>query len=233
MNPKLIAKARSRLRIAAKAIDHLKAATNHQNFSDTWYTFLTAAKNVYTCLEQASKATAPGRQWFGGIKALRKSDELLQYLFQARDDEEHGVEAATELQPGALGIGVNKPGFSTAMHIRRLAIDQQGNVELDATSHDGKPILLEITPARSILKPVTGRGNRIYDPPTAHLGNAIPDNSPIPVAQLALIYLESLVDQAESARSTSRDKPAPQARANHPQGDSPLAPQDQNPPSPE
>ena len=197
MDSKLIAKARSRLRIATKSLDELKAATNHQDFADTWYTFLTAAKNVYTSLEQASKDTPQCRQWFGAQKALRKSDELLQYLFQARDDEEHGVESATELQEASIGIGANKPGFSTSMHIRSLSFDTNGVMSLDATSYDGKPILVEVTPAHSILKPVVGRGNIKYDPPTGHLGKPLRDNKPIIVAELGLSYLTSLVDQAE------------------------------------
>ena len=196
MDSKLIAKAQSRLRIATKAIVELKAATNHQDFSDTWYTFLTAAKNVYTSLEQASKDTPQCRQWFGAQKARRKSDELLQYLFQARDDEEHGVEAATELHQGSIGIGVMKPGFSSSMHIRSIAFDREGKMAMDATSSDGKPILVEVTPPHSILKPVTGRGNIMYDPPISHLGKPLPDNKPLTVAELGLTYLSDLVEQA-------------------------------------
>lgn len=231
MESKLIDKARSRLRIATKAIEDLKAATNHQEFSDTWYSFLTAAKNVYTCLEQASKASAEDRQWFGAAKAVRKGDELLQYLFQARDDEEHGVEVATELRPGGIGIGVNKPGFSKAMHIRSLKFDEKGGVELDAESLDGLPILIEATPGRTVLKPVNGRGNRTYSPPTSHLGQPLPDNSPIIVAQLALVYLRGLVDKAESGQSASPDRRARQAAVDRHQGESPPTPQERNPPS--
>ena len=197
MDSKLVSKAQSRLRIAGKALDDLRAATNHQDFADTWYTFLAAAKNVYTSLEHASKDTPQCRQWFGSIKAQRKSDELLQYLFQARDDEEHGVESATELQPGSLSIGVSKPGFSGAMHIRSMSIDGEGRLaSLDATSLDGKPILVESTPSRTVLKAVTGRGNIKYDPPTSHLGNSLPDSNPISVAELGLAYLSGLVEEA-------------------------------------
>jgi hypothetical protein len=195
MESKLVEKAKSRLRIAQKALGDLKTATSHQEFSDTWYTFLMAAKNVYTSLEQASKDAPQCRQWFGAVKSVRKSDELLQYLFQARDDEEHGVEAATELQPESIAIGVSKPGFSSSMHITALNIDR-GTIHLDATSHDGKPILIEVSPAQTILKYVTGRGNVKYNPPTSHLGIPLTSGNPIEVAELGLIYLSGLVTDA-------------------------------------
>lgn len=196
MNPKLVEKAHSRLRLATRALDDLRSAKSHQEFSDLWYGFLTAAKNVYTALEQGAKDNPRCRQWYGGIKAVRKADPLLQYLFQARDDEEHGIDVATELLPGSLGLGVTKPGFSNNISIRSFTIDN-GRVSFDATSNDGKPILIETTPSRTILKPVTGRGGIIYDPPTSHLGRPLTDNGTIPVAEAAIDYLRSIVLEAE------------------------------------
>jgi hypothetical protein len=68
---------------------------------------------------------------------------------------------------------------------------------LRVTSLDGKPVLVQKTPAHAALIAVTGRGGVKYDPPTSHLGKQLDSNLPLPVAQLGLAYLESLVGEAE------------------------------------
>tara|TARA_R110002012_G_scaffold85282_4_gene212771 strand:+ start:1057 stop:1659 length:603 start_codon:yes stop_codon:yes gene_type:complete len=196
MNPKLVLKAESRLRIARKALDDMSKAESHQEFADTWYSFLTAAKNVYTSLEQGAKDSPQCRQWFGKIKSTRKSDPLLQYLFQARDDEEHGIDFGMEEKPGSLAIGVHKPGFSGDFTIRSLAYVSNKDFSIDAKSNDGKPVLVEVTPFRSELKTVTGRGDIKYHPPKFHLGKPLPNNTPIVVGRLALSYLSAIVEDA-------------------------------------
>jgi hypothetical protein len=202
MDPKAISKAKARLRVAEKAIADLRKCKSHEEFSDIWYTFLGAAKNVYTKLEQGAKASPQSRQWFGGKKTFRKSDELLQYLFQARDDDEHGIGEVLALQPGARFIGVAKPGFSNRMSLH-ISTDSKGAATLhSAESHDGKPILIETVGPHTVLTAVTGRGNVQYPPPTTHLGIALADNKPIPVAELALTYLTSLVADAEKQPNT-------------------------------
>lgn len=197
MNPKSVHKAHSRLRIAQKAYVELQKSESYDDFSDTWYTFLTAAKNVYTSLEQGAKDSPQCRQWFGGIKAQRRSDELLQYLFQARDDEEHGIGFGTRKLPGSFVLGSFKPGFSQSFTIKSFKYDPNLGYEVDARSNDGKPILFEFTPFRVALRPVTGRGKISYDPPKNHLGKFLPDNSPLTVAKLAIAYLADLVSEAE------------------------------------
>ncbi len=197
MDPKAIAKAKSRLRLAEKSVRELAACQNHQDFSDQWYGFLVAAKNVYTSLEQGSKVSPPARQWYGGKKQERRDDPLLQYLFQARDDDEHGLEPVTEFDPGGIGIQVNKPGFSQGMLIERLTVMDDGEIQLKAKSLDGKPILIEQTLPHTKLAVVTGRGGVKYQPPTGHLGKALESGLPLPVAELAVQYLTRLISEAE------------------------------------
>lgn len=196
MEPKAIAKARSRLRVAEKALNELAESQDYQTFSDTWYTFLVAWKNIYTALEQGSKVSPQSRQWFGAKKQERKGDELLQYLFEARNDDEHGLNDSTELEPGEIAISAGKPGYSGNFHIRSMRFNGAGYPSIDATSNDGKPILIEFSPARAKLVPVTARGPVTYQPPTKHMGADLPDNQPLPVAALALDYARTLVEEA-------------------------------------
>lgn len=202
MNPNALAKARGRLRVAKQQLEAAEKAPSYEAFKDAWYLFLVAAKNVYTTLEQGSKASARSRQWFGGKKADRKADPLLQYLFQARDDDEHGLSDVTNLQPGHLTIGRAAPGYSNDMTIHNLHVDGEGKVHIGGiTAHDNLPVLVEQMPGRAVLSPVIGRGNNTYDPPLEHLGKPLADSAPITVGKLCLVYLEALVTEAGAKAS--------------------------------
>lgn len=194
MDARAITKAKSRLRVAEKALRELPLSKDYQAFTDTWYTFLVAAKNVYTVLEQGAKVSPQSQQWFGGIKQARKRDELLQYLFEARNDDEHGLEQSTEHVPGSLAIGVAKPGFSNSIMLNGI-LGQGGT--MNVTSLDGKPILIEQTLPHTKLIGIKARGGRTYNPPKFHNGRTLDDQSPLNVASLRLAYLTALVGDAE------------------------------------
>lgn len=212
MDHRAIEKAKSRLRVAKKALSDLRKVETFSDFADSWYIFLTSAKNIYTVLEQGSKATAQSRQWFGAKKQIRKDDPLLQYLYEARNDDEHGLGSSISPQPERHEIGVAKEGYSNSMVLNGgpfqnvtvsgcgTAVVFEGGpppVGLLVTALDGKPVLARRTPATTVLAQITARGNRIYSPPEKHLGKEITNNSPIVVADLAIFYLSGLLEEAE------------------------------------
>lgn len=211
MDRRALGKAESRLRIAKKAVADLQASQTYGDFSDHWYVFLTSAKNVYTVLEQGSKTSPQSRQWFGAKKQVRKNDPLLQYLYEARNDDEHGLGSSVELAPERHEIGVARSGHSNAVRLEgetfqnvvvsgcATAVVFEGAPpapDLSVTSLDDKPILIKRTPATAVLVEITARGNRKYPPPKSHLGNTLTEPSPLSIAQLAVSYLEVLVREA-------------------------------------
>lgn len=195
MDQKAVTKAQSRLRVATKAAGELEGCETFDDFCDTWYTFLVAAKNIYTVLEQGAKVSAQSRQWYGGVKDFRRNDELLTYIFEARNDDEHGLENSAELAPGHLIIGKSIPGTSQSVRIDGM-IGPGGTLRV--TSLDGKPVAIEAKGPHARLVSVTARGDRTIFPPTRHLGDAIGDASPLNVARLGLIYLEKLIEEASN-----------------------------------
>ena len=192
MDPKAIDKAKSRYRVASKALRELNECNNFEDFKDTWFTFLVAWKSIYTALEQGSKVTPQSRQWYGGVKSRRKNSETLQYLFEARNDDEHGMEWGVTREPGSVAVGVNKEGYSRAMAVRG---DGKGGTIV--TSMDGKPILTEETLPHAKLVDIKARGNRIYKPPTLHNSQPLKDKSPYGVSSVALAALEEIIKEAE------------------------------------
>ena len=197
MDRRAISKAKARLGLARKQLDAAAAAKSHPEFADHWYLFLIAAKNVYTVLEQGAKISPQSRQWFGGKKEIRRTDELLQYLFQARDDDEHGLGETTKYDPGFLKVGTPGPGHSRHMNLQ-IRSDGDGNMTIDADSLDGRPIGVQYQKPHSVLLTVNGRGNVRHRPPRYHLGQILEDRLPMAVGKLGLAYLEVLVSEAEA-----------------------------------
>ena len=216
MNPKSIVKARSRLRVSQRQVDAMSNCRTYEDFSDLWSVFLHAAKGIYTSLELRSKSNAYSRQWFGGKNRVRKSDQLLRYITEARNDDEHGIEPITEYVPAVAVLGIGDGGGS------RHVVDEYGNTFINCgaayrfegfidpsslprlKSLDGKPVINRVDPAYVRLTPVRDRSGIAYPPPTTHLGEDLPDRMPATVARLAVRYLEGLVAEAESM---SKGKP--------------------------
>lgn len=198
MNPKAVSKAKDRLALAYRQLDAASQAKSHGEFSDHWYLFLVATKNIYTSLEQGTKVSPQSLQWYGAVKKIRRDDELLQYLFQARDDAEHGVEAVTRFEPGHLIVGGSAYGHSKS-HSMDMVIDSQGVPTITRLqSLDGLPVYVHQENPRTVLATVTGRGDIKYEPPTKHLGRTLQELSPIELGRLALSYFETLIKDAES-----------------------------------
>jgi hypothetical protein len=194
MDKRAIVKAASRLRVAQKATAELAGCKNHDAFTDVWYTFLTASKNVYTILEQGAKADPRSKQWYGGRAAERRGDELLQYIYEARNDDEHGLEEMSEAVGGSLSIGIPKPGFSNSFTIN--ANPTAGSRGIIVKSLDGLPVLVAQEPPHIRLRPVSARGNRTLTPPVSHLGKPLDDTSPLGVAKTTVGYLEAMIESA-------------------------------------
>lgn len=198
MDSKAVEKAKLRLNQAEAKLREAADACDYQAFAGAWYFFLIAAKNVYTCLEQGSKASPQSRQWFGAKKNERKSDPLLQYLFQARDDDEHGLGEVTALKPEEVRIGIGSETGSGSFFIKTLNIDH-GQITLEGVeTYDGKPLEIIHTPAHVVLTPVTARAGIKYYPPTEHLGEKLPNSLPLTVGRTGLNYLGALVEEARS-----------------------------------
>lgn len=212
MDRRALEKAESRLRVLRRALSDLEASTSHRDFSDHWYTFLTAFKNIYTVLEQGAKSSPQSRQWFGSKATFRRGDPLLQYVYQARNDDEHGLASSINLKPMQTEIGVSRPGFSQTQILNGgpfRNVEVSGGfgsnarftgalpADLSVTSLDNKPVLIKRTPATTILVDVSDRDRQTkYQPPTTHLGKPIADVYPLAVAELAAEYAEALLAEA-------------------------------------
>lgn len=198
MDSRAITKAESRLRVAKQAAQDLPSCRDFEAFTDTWYKFLTSAKNIYTVLEQGAKTSPQSRQWFGAKATFRRNDPLLQYLYEARNADEHGLEPISEVRGGDLRFSFPEGDFSGAVHVRRISesLSEQNFKIIDVDCSDGKTIDTFQSIPKARLIEVDARGNRKIQPPINHKGKNIDDRSPEAVASLALVYLDSLISEA-------------------------------------
>ena len=208
MDLKALQKANARLRTARKHAEAIPEYKLYSDLSDGWSVFLHAAKGIYTALEQGVKNSPQERQWFGAKNRERREDELLRYVTEARNDDEHGIEQVIEYVPGSASLGIASPGSSSFL------MDENGNtfvncgtaIRIDGItsqtrlpklrSLDGKPVKSVIKQPTARLVEVTDRSGLKYPPPAKHLGQVIPDPTPKIVADLMVSYLEKMVAEA-------------------------------------
>jgi hypothetical protein len=195
MNPKGITEATSRLERARWALDGVRSASetypfNQKAFETAWWAFLLAANGVFDKLGAASTAHPKSKNWMGQKRYLRKKDDLLKYMHQARNADEHGLEPPTEHGP------VDAFPLHPDIYVERSPRGEVTNVSVPSGWPAGKPIV-QLQPTMS-LKAVTSQYGDLFAVPTSHLGQPIIDQRPVPVAQLLLDYLSGLVEEAKT-----------------------------------
>lgn len=188
-----IEKARSRLARANEALQRLRTSRYFQQFEPAWTDYLVSLNTVYSILEQGSRGSPKSEAWFGRKKNERRRDPLLQYLHQARNSDEHGIEPVVEHDPGHVAIG--KRG--EAVHIVS-GIFGPGMVNATLAPVEGKLPSIEVVHAHPKMISVTdNRFGDTFDPPTEHLGRPLRTGSPTEVAELGFEYHKQLIDEAE------------------------------------
>jgi hypothetical protein len=189
-------KAQARLSTAERALAANKAARTFPAFEEAWTTFLLATNTIYTVLEQGAKSHATSRQWFAGEQKRRRKDPLLQYLHQARNADEHGIEPITKRVPMSLELSSQD---GQPFSIYGIKIMKSGKVEVDAVSDAGGFVEHKLHPPYACLRTVYDRrhGNK-YDPPNEHFGTRLDDLTPFRAAQLSFAACRDLISRAEA-----------------------------------
>jgi hypothetical protein len=196
MNRIAIEAAQKALDQANEAFAAMQIADSFEKFEGAWTDFLTKANRVYTKLEQGAKANGKSFAWFGGKKHERKQDQLLRYIKNAREADEHGLAKITERSAG--GVGINFPGPGSVL-VKRGIIGG-GRIELELEDPTTR-VAVTVIPASVKLIEVTNYGDR-YEPPLMHKGQPIRQSHPlahphpIVVAELTISHLTDLIAEA-------------------------------------
>ena len=129
-------------------------------------------------LELGAKGIPKSTEWLNAKVQIQKNDPLLKYMYEARNDDEHGLGSAVSLIPELHEIGVASPGFSNSIRLENgpffnVVISGCGTAAafsggpspagLRVTSLDGKPVQVRRTPATTVLVAVSGKKGERYD----------------------------------------------------------------------
>jgi hypothetical protein len=176
------------LRAAKKALDEMRAATSLEEYAISWRSFLDRIEKVW---KKAERECQPFRNrfepWQGTFAALRKKDELLRYLFQARNADQHTIQPTTVEMVGLLQLEI--PPLGTV----ELQLDEEKQtLKIIGECRFG------IAPCQGyVLLPIQNQGTT-FPPPTEHLGEKLLQNDPFFVAEKGLAFYEDFVVQAEA-----------------------------------
>jgi hypothetical protein len=176
------------------ALDQINSAQSLTDVETAWSNFLVAANRVYTKLEQGSKSNGSSIAWFGRKKNERKKNKMLQYVYHARNVDEHGLAKVTDrTAPGlALGVGPGAWRFDGTTGLGgRLQISALGGQTAESKFVEG-------IPSKVRLVRVVQRGDS-YDPPQDQSGR---DLLPNEVADATVKALDALIKEAQQLQLT-------------------------------
>ncbi len=183
-----------KLEEARGAIDAMRTASHRLEFEHAWGHFLDCLQLAFVRLHtEGKKMFSSFQPWVGRYESERKNDPLLQYLYQARHQVQHGLVPITWSQPHAV-IGRGFMGY-----VKDIKIYPDGTYAIDSQpmAPDGKEAAIEINPGEPVLVEILNKKhNQTFAVPSEHLGSPIANVSPIAVAQMALSYHENMIAAA-------------------------------------
>ena len=185
-------KSRARLAEAFRFFEQLKLTNNCSDFESAWNGFVVNLNSVYSTLEQSVKGYPCSEAWFSREKKKRKADQALQYLWQARNSNEHSIREILVRHPGGIGIG--HP--SGSMFIKELRVGSEGIEHLEGWGPDGSPLEIKAYPERVELVPVFNRG-QWFDPPSHFFDEELKERTPVELASKVLAHMTYLFSDAQ------------------------------------
>ncbi len=195
MDPLAIEKSRRRLDDAQRALGDFEASRDFDDLAYHWGGFVHASNVIFTMLCRGIGRDPVARDWLAAKSRERESDELLSYMYHARNADEHSLEIIAEPVPGRLEISV-KSGMGS-FHLRSITAVPGEPLRIEADRPEAVdvrlwPDALKLLPVLSNARPAV-----TVNPPRNHLGSPISDRSPLSIGHLFVVYLASLIDEAE------------------------------------
>jgi hypothetical protein len=196
MDPAAIIKGHEYHKRALDAYERFRWAAEFHTMKDGWIDFLVDSNTVFSTLEAGSRQNPTSRQWMGAINKERTVDPLLNYLHQARNSKEHGLqELIVSSDAGTIVLGDESGGVKIAA----ASVMEGGQMLFSRNFPDPLTEQTTFVVTRPVLVRVTDdRFGTSFDPPTMHLDIAAGyDLSPVLAADLMLIYLAKMMVCAE------------------------------------
>lgn len=203
MKSDAVKQARRRLEKAEAAVKLLADAKTIEATRLAWSDFLLATAAIYTKLQRGIARKGEEREWFDAVIQERETDELLKYIYEARNVDEHGIVEVT----GDKGLFISRvmpDGTRSGLHLDNPADVELTKFETYVINPDGSetPWVTELTiEQEATMVPIVddrnGRKGRIYPVPTSHMGNMIHCLNSYVTATWAMPYFRNLLVAAD------------------------------------
>ncbi|HHQ4928184.1 TPA: hypothetical protein ACSP88_001591 [Aeromonas hydrophila] len=193
INKALLTHAKNELNTAIRACERMRTAQSMSELESEWRIYLSSIEKCWVKTERACQEFQNKFQpWQGKYKSIRKTDQLLKYLYHARHSDQHSIQEIIEPKPSTLISSIGEPGQNVS--IRYLTTNLLGGIDNYQGSH---PIITISLPARIEALPVLS-SKKWYEPPKKHLGKLIPLPTPIVIAELGISFYQEYINQVES-----------------------------------
>jgi len=214
-NAMLLTKGKYKIQAVARAIKRLQDHKSFEEKEDAWQTIIYNLAQIGKILDKF-KHEIKTKKIADAFINEQKNDPMLVFLYQARNDEDHGMKPyVTQRQQGEIalvgkgkGTHFHRASFGTT-HFENVSIGPGVEIRIPSESPESMPITAEISGDSSILRDMTVTPHGIvlipivnykvnYPVPTIHLGiTIVPD--PVNVAELAHAYYERKLGEIEAA----------------------------------
>lgn len=176
---------------AKKCIEFMENSKNHDEYEGHWRDFLTHIDKSFNKLLCATKPVkGKFSSYFSKNMMLRKADEMLVYLLQARNSDFHSTQDIAQLSPAHTTFGA-MPGVSS-LFVKKMVINN-GFLE----HYEGDPLMVSFHPNTTRVVAVENQGQR-YNPPSMHLGEHLSNNHPTTLAKLGVTFYENWINESSS-----------------------------------
>ena len=187
-----LVQARKELGNAKNALMLLQDSSSLDEYINYWNTTL---YNIEKCWKKSEIECKEFKNkfepWQGKYKRLRKKDQLLKYIKNARDADNHSIEEFIEKKPPSTK-------FDYANEEDKDKPITKFSLVNGVFSHEGPPLKVTFLPERVECVPFINLGTK-YDVPELHNGEYIKNNkNPFVLATLAIKFYESYLDAIEN-----------------------------------
>jgi len=179
------------LKKASLEIEKMKSSTSLGEYEEHWKDYLHNLERAWNKLISHLKKSPKFQGWNrrGQIEKLRKQDNLLSYLVNARGADEHSIEDITAKEPSSIGIN---PAEGSSLTLKSLTFN--GN---DISVESDQAVRIEFISGKVRLLPITNRG-RVYEVPLKHFGQDLKSSDPVELAELAVNFYTEYFKEAEA-----------------------------------
>ncbi len=187
----MLDQSKKELEFAISSLDSCKKAKDLNEYEKHWLNFLGHIEKLWKKSERECQPFKNKFQpWQGKFIKLRRTDQLLKYIKNCRDVDNHLIESVVEKTNSKTTL--NPADRSKPHFIKNLKIGKEG------FEYEGDPMEINFTPASIKCLPVKNSGVE-YNVPQKHLKRKLshPDN-PIFIGELGIKFYKDYLTQIEN-----------------------------------